>query len=234
MLARLGRLADRLLEVAAVAAPACAARGGVVGVVSRADRPPGAWSDEMRTYLLVWIGFVGWISPRNRGSHIRIHVLIDRLPRGCFAVRWRSRSRSRRDFFGRPADPSGLRPLIERNCGHRCGSACRCRWRSLYVPAPIAAAALIVQAAAAIFDAIRVRASRTSQRLGHSRCDRDNGLHPGRLVRCACSSACRSSRPSGSRPSPSSGSRGMPAGIIPQKVAQAQIRFRCSPRRSSS
>ena len=51
------------------------------GVVFRFLNRPLAWSDELSTYLLVWVGFVGWIIAGNRGSHIRVRVLLDRLPR---------------------------------------------------------------------------------------------------------------------------------------------------------
>ena len=51
-----------------------------LGVVSRQMNAPLSWTDELAQYLLVWVGFAGWlIASRNR-SHIRITVVGDRLP----------------------------------------------------------------------------------------------------------------------------------------------------------
>jgi TRAP-type transport system small permease protein len=150
----LAALADRLLRIAAVALLLGLLASVMAGVVSRQIGRPVPWSDEMAQYLLVWTGVIGWMIAARRGSHIRINVFIDLLPRGLrllaeiaiqlavilFAVlliRW------------------GW-PLVDRNWD--------IDWVSLplpagllYVPAPIAAVALIVQAAAAIVDAIRGR-----------------------------------------------------------------------------
>jgi TRAP-type C4-dicarboxylate transport system permease small subunit len=147
-------LADRLLRVAALALLLALLASVMIGVISRQIGRPVPWSDEMAQYLLVWTGIVGWVIAARRGNHIRINVFIDLLPRGVrllaeiaiqltvivFAVlliRW------------------GW-PLIERNWD--------IDWVSLplpagllYLPAPIAAAALILQAAAAILDTIRGR-----------------------------------------------------------------------------
>lgn len=79
MLARLGRLSDRLLEVAAVLLVLGMLGSVFAGVVFRFLNRPLAWSDEMAQYLLVWTGFTGWIIAGNRGSHIRVRVLLDRL-----------------------------------------------------------------------------------------------------------------------------------------------------------
>jgi TRAP-type transport system small permease protein len=80
MLSRLGWLADRLLEIAAVLLMLNMLGAVFFGVVFRFLNRPLAWSDEISTYLLVWIGFVGWIIAGNRGSHIRVRVVLDRLP----------------------------------------------------------------------------------------------------------------------------------------------------------
>lgn len=53
----------------------------VTGVVSRHLGHPVAWSEELAQYLLVWTGFVGWCLAARRRSHIRITVILDRLPR---------------------------------------------------------------------------------------------------------------------------------------------------------
>jgi TRAP-type transport system small permease protein len=80
MLSRLGWLADRLLEIAAVLLMLAMLGAVFFGVVFRFLNRPLAWSDEISTYLLVWVGFVGWIIAGNRGSHIRVRVVLDRLP----------------------------------------------------------------------------------------------------------------------------------------------------------
>lgn len=79
MLARLGRLSDRLLEVAAVLLLLGMLATVFAGVVFRFANRPLPWSDELAQYLLVWTGFTGWIIAGNRGSHIRVRVLLDRL-----------------------------------------------------------------------------------------------------------------------------------------------------------
>jgi TRAP-type C4-dicarboxylate transport system permease small subunit len=157
MLARLGRLADRLLEVAAVLLVLAMLGAVFFGVVFRGLNRPLAWSDELSTYLLVWVGFVGWIIAGNHGSHIRILVVIDRLPApvrrwvevaiqllvACFGLVLLTRS------FG----------LIQRNAD--------VKWVSLplsvalvYIPVPIAGFAVICQAAVAIARALRGEAER--------------------------------------------------------------------------
>ncbi len=51
-----------------------------LGVVSRQMNAPLSWTDELAQYLLVWVGFAGWLlASRNRG-HIRITVFGDKLP----------------------------------------------------------------------------------------------------------------------------------------------------------
>lgn len=124
----------------------------VAGVVSRQIGMPLSWTDEAAQYLLVWTGFTGFILASRRRSHIRIDVLIDRLPplprratevaiQICvvaFAIALLRYS---------PA-------LIERNLD--------VEWISvplsaalLYVPLPVVAVALFVDAAVQIAAAIR-------------------------------------------------------------------------------
>lgn len=79
MLRLLARLAERLLEAAAVLLLLAMLASVFLGVVFRLANQPLTWSDEMATYLLVWTGFVGWIIAGQRGSHIRITALIGRL-----------------------------------------------------------------------------------------------------------------------------------------------------------
>jgi TRAP-type transport system small permease protein len=151
---KLALLADRLLRIAAVALLLALLASVMAGVVSRQLNRAVPWSDEMAQHLLVWTGFVGWMIAARRGGHIRITVFIDLLPRAAriavelaiqlavivlavLLVRW------------------GW-PLIARNWD--------IEWVSLplpsgllYAPIPFAAAALILQAAAAIVGALQGR-----------------------------------------------------------------------------
>ena len=146
--------ADRLLRICAVALLLAMLASVMAGVVSRQLNSAVPWSDELAQHLLVWTGFVGWMIAARRGSHIRINIFIDRLPRllrlaaevliqlsviamAVLLIRW------------------GW-PLIARNWD--------IEWVTLplpsgllYAPIPLAATALILQALAAIGDALHGR-----------------------------------------------------------------------------
>lgn len=49
-------------------------------VVARAFAAPTEWSLELTTYALVWCGFAGSAYALKHGRHIRIDVLLTRLP----------------------------------------------------------------------------------------------------------------------------------------------------------
>jgi TRAP-type transport system small permease protein len=85
-LASLRWYADRLIEAAAVVLMLAMLAVVVLGVVSRAANSPLVWTDELAQYLLVWLGFVGWIIATRRGSHIRITVFLDKLPRAVRCI----------------------------------------------------------------------------------------------------------------------------------------------------
>jgi TRAP-type transport system small permease protein len=160
MLATLGKLSDRLLGFAAVLLLLAMLGSVFFGVVFRFANRPLAWSDEMAQYLLVWTAFVGWILAGNRGSHIRITLIVDRLT---------GRARDMAEIviqllvavlgvilltqsFG----------LIQRNAD--------VEWVSLplsvalvYIPIPIAGFAVLVQCALAIMDAARGRRAQPAQ-----------------------------------------------------------------------
>ncbi len=76
----IGRLAIRGVEAAAALLLLTLLAVVFLGVVFRAIDRPLAWTDELAQYLLVWTGFAGWIIADHRGSHIRINLLLDRLP----------------------------------------------------------------------------------------------------------------------------------------------------------
>lgn len=124
----------------------------VAGVVSRQLGAPIPWTDEAAQYLLVWTGFTGWILAVRKRSHIRIEVLIDRLPE---APRRFAEIAIQLCVMALAAVMLAYGPvLIERNLD--------VSWISvplsaalLYVPVPIAAAAVFAQAAAQILEAVR-------------------------------------------------------------------------------
>ena len=149
---RLRDIAARLVDGAAVLLVlgllACVTRG----VVFRALGNPLVWSDELAQYLLVWCGFLGWMIAARRGSHIRINVFLDMLPRG-----------------GRLAAEAVIQlaiitfavaliwyvpSVIQRNLDIELVSL-PISAALLYIPVPIAAFALIVQALVDLGHALR-------------------------------------------------------------------------------
>jgi TRAP-type transport system small permease protein len=157
MLARLGRVADRLLGLAAVLLMLAMLGAVFFGVVFRFLNRPLAWSDEIATYLLVWLGFVGWIIAGNRGSHIRVRVLLDRLP--VAARRWAEVA------IQLLVAAFGL-VLLTRSFG-LIGRNLDVMWVSLplsvalvYVPVPIAGFAVVCQSLLAIARTLRGEESR--------------------------------------------------------------------------
>lgn len=73
-------LADRLVQAIAVVCMLALVACVVLGVVSRQINAPLAWTDELAQMFLVWSGIAGWMIALRRRSHIRITMLIDRLP----------------------------------------------------------------------------------------------------------------------------------------------------------
>ncbi len=139
----MARLVDGGLRVAAVLLLLALLAAVMTGVVTRQLGDPVSWSDEAAQYLLVWTGFTGWMIGARAGEHIRITVLLDRLPGA--ARRWAEAMIQ----LSVVALALGLlwwgTPLIERNWD--------VEWISLplpagllYVPIPFAAALLIGQA----------------------------------------------------------------------------------------
>lgn len=124
----------------------------VAGVVSRQIGAPIPWTDEAAQYLLVWTGFTGWILAARKRSHIRIDVIVDRLPEAPrrvaeIAIQFCVIALAGAMLWYGPV-------LIERNLD--------VSWISvplsaalLYVPVPIAAAAVFLQATAQILEALR-------------------------------------------------------------------------------
>lgn len=86
VLAAIRRAADAGLAASAAAILAALLYAVVAGVVSRAWGDPVIWSDELGRYLMVWLACIGWALASRRRSHIRITVVLDRLPAG--PLRW--------------------------------------------------------------------------------------------------------------------------------------------------
>ena len=55
---------------------------GVVtaGIIFRAFNHPLSWTDEVCGFLMVWLACLGWMIATRHGSHIRIRLLLDKLP----------------------------------------------------------------------------------------------------------------------------------------------------------
>jgi TRAP-type transport system small permease protein len=80
LLAATRLVADRLINSSAVVLMLTLLGVVVMGIAFRLAGDPLVWTDELARYLLVWLSFVGWIVAARRRSHIRITILIDRLP----------------------------------------------------------------------------------------------------------------------------------------------------------
>lgn len=123
-----------------------------LGVLFRALGSPLVWSDEMAQYLLVWTGFAGWMIAARNGNHIRINVFIDMLPRPArlgieIVIQLAMLAFAGALLWNSPS-------VIQRNLN--------IEWVSLpvsaallYIPVPIAACALALQALHDMADALR-------------------------------------------------------------------------------
>jgi TRAP-type C4-dicarboxylate transport system permease small subunit len=152
MFARLARLSDRLLAVAAVLLMLAMLGAVFAGVVFRFVNRPLAWTDELGQYLLVWTGFVGWIIAGNRGSHIRVTALLNRL---------KGRGRQAAEIAIQLLVAIFGIVLLSRSFG-LIGRNLDVMWVSLplsvalvYIPIPIAGFAILVQSAVGIGRALK-------------------------------------------------------------------------------
>ena len=139
----LNALSERLLRAAAVVLVMGLLGAVVAGVVSRLFNRPVIWSEELAQYLLVWTGFLGLIIASRRRSHIRIDVFINRLPR-IVRLGWEILIQLAMIVFALAMLRYGV-ALIGRNWD--------VDWVTLplsagllYVPIPLAALTLVVQA----------------------------------------------------------------------------------------
>ena len=152
MLARLARISDALLLIAAVVLMLAMLTAVFLGVVFRFLNQPLAWTDELAQYLLVWTGFVGWIIAGNRGSHIRVMALVNLL---------RGRARQMAEIATHLLVAIFGIILLTRTSG-LIGRNLNVMWVSLplsaalvYIPIPIAGLAVIIQSAIGIARASR-------------------------------------------------------------------------------
>jgi TRAP-type transport system small permease protein len=82
MLPRLRRIAERAIDVAAIATFSGILLCVLAQVVFRyALNDPLTWSEELARYLFIWCAFLGWIVASRRSSHLAISFVADRLPR---------------------------------------------------------------------------------------------------------------------------------------------------------
>lgn len=79
-------LADRLVQAVAVVCMLALVACVVLGVVSRQINAPLAWTDELAQMFLVWAAIAGWMIALRHRTHIRITMLIDRLPARARAI----------------------------------------------------------------------------------------------------------------------------------------------------
>ena len=152
MTARLLRLADRLVEIAAGLVLLAMLGVIVLGVATRALGDPLVWTDELARILMVWTALLGWSIAARRRGHIRIGLVIERLPEGA-----------RRALetvlqlavlaFGAGIAWHGV-ALVERNLDIEAVSM-PLPAAILYVPLVLCGAAVALQAGAQVVEAIR-------------------------------------------------------------------------------
>jgi TRAP-type C4-dicarboxylate transport system permease small subunit len=82
MLPRLRHLAERTIDVAAIATFAGILACVLAQVVLRyLFNAPLTWSEELARYLFIWCAFLGWIVAFRRNTHLSISFVAERLPR---------------------------------------------------------------------------------------------------------------------------------------------------------
>ena len=85
-MSRFIRLFDRSLAVIAGALIVGLLAAVTAGILSRAVNRPFVWTDEVSGFLMVWLACFGWMIATRRGSHIRIRVFQDMLPRMSWRI----------------------------------------------------------------------------------------------------------------------------------------------------
>jgi TRAP-type transport system small permease protein len=78
----LSRIVDGVTKAAATVVLLALLTSVVLGVLGRLLNEPLVWSDELARYLMVWLALIGWIMASRHRSHIRITLILNRLPSG--------------------------------------------------------------------------------------------------------------------------------------------------------
>lgn len=154
ILARIGRAGFTLVEGAACLLMLALLASVSAGVLFRTIGQPLVWTDEMAQYLLVWTGFTGWIIAGRRGSHIRITVFVAHLP---WPARLAAEALIQLSLIAFALAMLWYSPaIITRNLD--------IEWVSLpvsaallYIPVPVAAVALVLQAGSDLANLARGR-----------------------------------------------------------------------------
>lgn len=152
MIVRLGAAAGQVLAAAATLLLLALLVTVLLGVGARGFAHPLAWTEEAAQHLLVWTGFVGLVIAARNRSHIRIEALVGLLPpRGRIAAE-----------VALHALVIAFALLLLREGPSLIGRNWDVEWVSLplpsallYIPVPIAAAALIVASLAEIAALLR-------------------------------------------------------------------------------
>lgn len=75
------KTAERILDAVAVGLFAAMFGAIVLQIVLRyAFNTPLVWTDEVASYLFVWVSFLGWAMATRKRIHIGIGLVADRLP----------------------------------------------------------------------------------------------------------------------------------------------------------
>ena len=81
MLAKLKHVLDRMLELLVTVAMAVLVLDVVWQVASRYIlKNPSSWSEELATFLMIWVGLLGGSVALNRGAHLGIDYLVAKFP----------------------------------------------------------------------------------------------------------------------------------------------------------
>jgi len=77
---RLARLARQAIHALAIVLFILMVAMVLAQVVARKLFDPLVWSEELARYLFIWVMFLGWFIASERGSHIAIQMVRNRVP----------------------------------------------------------------------------------------------------------------------------------------------------------
>lgn len=85
MFAAIKKILDRSLEFIVTVAMGVLVLDVVWQVASRyVTRNPSSWSEELATFLMIWVGLLGGSVALNRGAHLGIDYLVVKLPQKAY------------------------------------------------------------------------------------------------------------------------------------------------------